>query len=541
MRTGLWFAAVAAVLFAGALHGEEWVDYDARVPAMGGAGSVLGRGATGSYYNPANASRRPGESSSFPKLEFDIPGVLQASVHGTSYQNIFEVVTDVTTLSEDFDSGLYDTGSTTLSFDDLSAAFGVFDAMDGLLSLQGDGVYVGMSTGLSVRVSDLFGARDGFAFHFSGFGLAAASPVVDLDSLRQYRLVDESGADWEAMLDTVITTSGAQTPSTPGGQAYSTQLQAAGYQAQHADLLAAVAEDSGISFGGAGASVLFDFMVNTLNGTGDSLESGANPLEGNKTGFLLRGMAYYEFGVSASAGIPIEGLKDWLAFGATFKVIQAFTFSRLVVVDDLTNDGFDTVVDDITDQLREAYTFGSDESSANFGLDIGIIFTPQLPILDGLTLSLVGRNINGPEFAWSSPLAGESEAVRFDPQFRAGASYTLLGPTFPLTLAFEMDLNSVSSDLLPNYNTQFLRAGVAFEPDFGFLGFGLRAGVLKNIADAEQALTVTAGIGLRLWVVSFDVAGQLALESQKIGEEGKETSLPQRIGISMRLAVGFDF
>jgi hypothetical protein len=82
---------------------------------------------------------------------------------------------------------------------------------------------------------------------------------------------------------------------------------------------------------------------------------------------------------------------------------------------------------------------------------------------------------------------------------------------------------------------------VAFEPNWGGFGFGVRAGGFKNRAVAAQAFTLTAGLGLRLWVVLLDFAGQVGLDNTKFGTDDDNQLIPQRFGFSVELGQNFEF
>lgn len=535
---------LGVICLAQGLAAEEWVDFSSRDQARGGAGTALGRGGTGAYYNPANASRRPWEDDGLFHIEFDIPVCFSAGIHGESFRFIFDAVQMANDLFDRFGAGAFDTSTSSVTFEDFQFAIKVFDALDRLNGLNGEGLYTTTSTGLGVRFSGLLLPRDGFGIHVGGFGIGAFSPVVDLESLRGYRLTDESGAAFEQFVTIAIANSGqpAPAPTTPGGQAFSAQLQAGGYSAQSANALAAQAEDAGINFGGAGADILLDFLLNTLNGTGTSLESGANPLEGNNSGFLIRGLSWYEVGLTYSFGLPILGASDWLAFGATVKFMQAYVFSQLLRVQDMNEDGVEDTIDRLSEDVRKAYGFDGDAARFNVGLDLGLVFTPQVPGLDTLAVSLTARNINGPEFRWEGGYYASPKLVRFDPQFRLGVSYVLFhGLGLPLSFALEADLNKVGSDVLPNYHTQFIRAAVAFEPDFGIFGFGVRVGALQNIADAEQVTTMTAGLGFHIAFFRLDFAGLMAVDTKNFGSSFDFDPLPQRFGGSVQLGIDLQF
>jgi hypothetical protein len=538
-------ALLFAFTLAAGLNAEEWIDFNSRVVGMGSAGAVLGRGASGVRYNPANAAARPWELGEVNPLtfQFDVPAGVSASVHGDDFNRMFEVVEAANDIQDRFEDGAFDNPSSA-NLSDYEDVFGIFNNLDILDSLSGDGVYANSYVGVSARVGNLFFKGDGLGVSFGGFAIGSAAVVVDFESLRGYRFVDESGAQWDTMINTAAVLSGqpGAAPSTPGGQQFSADLQAAGYSANEANILAATAEDAGVNFGGVGASILFDFLVNTRNGTGQSLESGADPLEGNQSGFVIRGLAFYEVGLSYGFPLPIPVVGDWLAVGATLRLIQAYTFSELLTVEEMNKNGIADTLENLQEQMLDAYTLNSDASRFNVGVDLGITFTPQIPGLDTLAVTLVGRNLNGPEFRWEPELGQEPKLIRFDPQFVLGASYTLFeGINLPLTIAVEGELNRISSDILPRYHSQFIRGGIGWEPQFGGFGFGLRLGGMKNLADSKQAFTLTAGTGLRLWFFHLDVGAQVGLSNQKFGTDEDNRVIPQRFGFSIELGINIEF
>jgi hypothetical protein len=156
----------------------------------------------------------------------------------------------------------------------------------------------------------------------------------------------------------------------------------------------------------------------------------------------------------------------------------------------------------------------------------------------------MARNINGPEFRWEPKdrAPGEPTLIRFDPQFRLGASYTFFHQVnLPLIVALEVDLNKVGSDIMPNYHHQFLRGAVAFEPHFGGFGLGLRVGGFKNLADANETFTLTAGLGFQLFFFTLDFGAHVSIENRRFGTTDDYQPIPQRLGASVQLGFHFEF
>ncbi|MBP9892678.1 MAG: conjugal transfer protein TraF [Planctomycetes bacterium] len=533
-----WIFATMLLAAASPLAAEEWIDFNARDAGFAGMGGAYGRDGTGAYYNPANTSRRPWEGDSFPKFEIDLPFGVTGGLHGRSFNNIFQAIDLANELHDRFQAGDFNVASSSLTTEDIGFAMGVIDALDGLSSLNGEGVYITTAAGLAARFDLPVLPRAGISIFVGAFGIGAVSPIVDLDSLRGYRLTDESGAQWDQLINIALANSGGSgTPQTAGGQGFQADLEAAGYPTAQAAALARVAEDAGVNFGGKGSEILLDFLVNTRNGTGQSLESGANPLEGNKSGFLARGLAWYELGVNFATGLPLPWVSNWLSLGVTVKYMQAYTFNQLLLIEDLDSNGISDTFNALREDVQDAYGLNGEASRSNVGIDLGIVFTPQIKFIDTLALSVSVRNVNGPEFRWKNVYPTEPILIRFDPQIRAGFSYSFFTPYLPLTLAAEMDINRVSSDILPGYSTQFLRAGVAFDPSWKGLGFTIRAGALKNFADADEKWTLTAATGVSLFFVRLDVGAQMALDTVNLGSQADNQDIPQRASFYFQLTV----
>lgn len=540
-----WISALPAALLALLalpMCAEELADFSTPVFGAGGAGAAMGRGATGAYYNPANAALRPWEADIL-SVEFYLPTSVSASLQGSSYRLMFDTVELANDLSDRFGDGAFDVNG-GLDTDDIQLAFRVFERLDELGSLRGDGMYVSSAIGLAARFRPRLLPRDGISISVGGFGIAAASPVVDLNSLRGYRLVEESGILWEQMVDQAIANSGqsSPTPSTSGGQNFSNELQAGGYSQSVADALAAFAEDSGVNFDGSAAGILQDFLLNTLNGDGTSLESGANPLEGNNSGFLIRGMVWYEIAGSYGGALPLMGATDWLSWGATLRLIQAYAFSELLRVQDMDKNGIEDTLTRLGRKISDAYRLQGDAARFNVGIDLGVTLTPPVGPLNGLAVSLSARNVNAPEFRWEPTTPGEPSLVRFDPQLTLGASYTLFHQAgMPLTFAVQGDLNRIKSYIMPRYHQQFVRVGAAFEPNFGPIGFGARIGAFTNVGDANEAVALTAGLGFSAYFFHLDLGGHIAFETRDFGTTDDNEPIPQRAGLSAQLSFRFAF
>ncbi len=169
------------------------------------------------------------------------------------------------------------------------------------------------------------------------------------------------------------------------------------------------------------------------------------------------------------------------AVGVTPKIIQGAAYANGVGVF-AAEDGQFEVQDDL----------GKANISTEVGIDMGAIYQPS----PGVRIGVVGKDLNEPTFG--APGGGEYKLV---PQVRAGLA---LNPYDSLTIAFDGDLTS-NKTLIPGIKSQVLSLGA--EQTLLFDTLSLRLGAFKNVQDAKSKVTPTAGLGLRLLALQFDVAG----------------------------------
>jgi hypothetical protein len=242
--------------------------------------------------------------------------------------------------------------------------------------------------------------------------------------------------------------------------------------------------------GGTTKYVQFDETDNTLT-LSDETSYESSSLEyavNNKQTYLaLSGLVYEELPVSYAMTIP--AVPGTLAVGGSLKIMHADTYSSIVNID--TESG------DIQDDLKD-----SKKSGSNVGLDLGVLYNP--PNLNNVSLGLVAKNINKPKFDTST-----GSKIAIDPQVRAGAAIDLSGDT--LTLALDLDLTN-NKTYIPDYDSQFIGGGLSYHP---VNWFSIRGGLMQNLKESDEGLVYTAGIGLGLKWLQFDLAGEM---SSKKGE-----------------------
>ncbi len=169
------------------------------------------------------------------------------------------------------------------------------------------------------------------------------------------------------------------------------------------------------------------------------------------------------------------------AFGVTPKIIQGAAYTNAVNVFAAEDGQFE-----LQDDLGEA------NITHEFSLDVGAVYQPT----SWLRLGVVGKDLTEPTF--NAPGGSEFKLV---PQVRAGLA---VNPYDSLTIAFDGDITS-NKTLIPGQKSQVLSLGA--EQTLLFDIISLRVGAFKNVQDAKSKVTPTAGLGLKLLALQFDIGG----------------------------------
>jgi hypothetical protein len=215
-------------------------------------------------------------------------------------------------------------------------------------------------------------------------------------------------------------------------------------------------------------------------------------IETQATTVMIAGGAYMEFPFAYAHRFK-TGLGD-LSIGGALKIISGNTYKVDKPIDTESGD----VLDDIEDYEKKNTTFG---------VDAGILLNPMG--MDSLSLGLVVKNINTPEFDYV-----DGSTLEFKPLARMGMAYTF--PMDTLTVAMDVDLTANDS-LISGFEEQYVGGGLAFTP---LSWFSIRGGLMKNMKESNEGTVLTAGIGLGAKWLQFDVAGQYATEKGTFdGEE----------------------
>jgi hypothetical protein len=221
----------------------------------------------------------------------------------------------------------------------------------------------------------------------------------------------------------------------------------------------------------------------------------------------LTGLAYVE--IPISAGYQFNTEFGTIDVGGSIKIMPGYTLDK--------NISIDTATKDIVEDLRK-----DTKSSVSWGIDLGLLYKP--PRLDKLSIGVVGKNLNTPQFKTSS-----YDNLKVKPMARAGIAYDGLVLDM-ISVAIDCDLTK-NETYIPGYYSQYVGGGVSVTP---IRWFSVRAGLMQNIQETSEGLIITGGLGIGPEFLQLDIS---AFGSTKRGSYNGN-SIPQyakvQLGISSR-------
>ncbi len=221
----------------------------------------------------------------------------------------------------------------------------------------------------------------------------------------------------------------------------------------------------------------------------------------------LTGLAYVE--IPISGGYQFKTELGTIDVGGSIKVMPGYTLQKSINID--------TATKDIVEDLRK-----DTKSSVSWGIDLGLLYKP--PKLEKLSIGVVGKNLNTPQFKTSS-----YDNLKVKPMARAGIAYDGLILDM-ISVALDCDLTR-NETYIPGYYSQYVGGGVSLTP---IRWFSVRAGLMQNIQETSEGLIITGGLGIGPEVFQVDLS---AFGSTKRGSYNGN-SIPQyakvQLGISSR-------
>lgn len=268
------------------------------------------------------------------------------------------------------------------------------------------------------------------------------------------------------------------------------QLAASNKAGLPTDQLAQALIDLGKSFGGTGSSI-----------------------DNNTTSLAVKGLLLTE--VPIAYGYKFD-LKEFgqLGVGGAVKVMLGTVYGSIIKIQDAK--GSNDLVKKVTDSKTESTTVG---------LDLGVAWRKELPLVGQFNAGIVAKNLNSPEFDNPTGFTGKTKV---DPQVRFGIA---VDPFSWLTVAADIDMTK-NKTLAAGNESQNFGFGAELKP-FSFVA--LRGGMYTNIADSSAGPVGTFGLSLGPNWLRLDVDGAVAFKSATFDNK----SYPREASVEFALSTMF--
>jgi hypothetical protein len=111
------------------------------------------------------------------------------------------------------------------------------------------------------------------------------------------------------------------------------------------------------------------------------------------------------------------------------------------------------------------------------------------------------------------------------------------------TLAADVDVLENDSENLSGFHSRLVSAGTELRFVLWKLGLALRGGVYANVADdANNAVAITGGPGLRLWHLNLDLTGGASPDTEHIESDfASNDEFPSRANFAAALRFQKEF
>lgn len=232
-------------------------------------------------------------------------------------------------------------------------------------------------------------------------------------------------------------------------------------------------------------------------------------IENNTTAVDMKGILLGEVPIAYGHKFDL-GRFGQLGVGGSVKVMSGTTYAYRQILADIKD------TEDLVDKMTE-----SKKTSVNIGVDLGAMWRYQ----DTLSIGLVAKNLNAPEF--DLPLINGQKVgdgkIKVDPQVRMGVA---VDPFSWLTVAADLDVTENKTVL--GAKSRILGGGVDIHP---VSWFSVRGGGYNNIADSTIGPVATAGISLGPNWLKLNLDAAMGLETSTY--DGQEFPREARVELSI--------
>jgi hypothetical protein len=504
LKVGRWIVLASSLSgVTSNLFGQEFQVLGLRQLGMGGAGVANTDGALSQYWNPGNLAFQK-------RVDLEVP--VGARVEATG--DILNKASDISNFAsqiQQLQNLQSSNGSINLQqVNDFYAAVNKINA----LNQDGSGALVGADGGGNLQIGHL-------AVSVNNFTEVGATPFADTN----FNL----GSLTNGTVSIPTTNNG--TPSDPTLAAASTQL---------AGVISNLQHGFGVNLNGATAQQAANQIVNTASagGLSDSqitslvqqaqagqtqlanagITGGSGSFDNNQSNVTLRGASLTEATVGYGLLVPIPSFLGNLGLGANFKLVRGQVgYEQVMLANGQTVNASEAMRDFVNNSKIEVKP----------AVDVGAQWKTPLPM--NTRLGLLARNLNSPTFDQPGVGAAAGEpAFKDDLQARAGVA---LQPLSLLSLAGDVDL-SKNATSVPGYSSRNVGAGA----EINLWLLKLRAGLMKDV-EGGTPLVYTAGIGLRLFMVSLDIGGAVSSKTVTFSDGTRAPSVIQ-VGAQFSLLFG---
>lgn len=253
-------------------------------------------------------------------------------------------------------------------------------------------------------------------------------------------------------------------------------------------------------------------LAQALINLGGSFGGTNTSINNNTTSLAVKGLLLAE--VPFAYGYKFD-LKEFgqLGVGGAVKVMMGTVYGSIIKIEEAK--GSNNIVKKIDDSKADSTTFG---------LDLGVAWRKELPVVGQFNAGLVAKNLNSPEF--DAPIGFTK--IKVDPQVRLGVA---LDPFSWLTVAADMDITK-NKTLVAGNESQNLGFGAELKP-FSFVA--LRGGMYTNIADSSAGPVGTFGLSLGPKWLRLDVDGAVAFKTATFDNK----SYPREASVEFALSTMF--
>ena len=511
-----------------ALHAEQWQVLGTRPMGMGGAFVAVAQGPAAQYWNPGG----------LVKSSDNVSGMdIHAGVNAEFTGGIVKNASQIGDLSSQFSAiKTAQTNGTAVNAQDAAAFVKTLSLLSDM-NKPGKGALVEADGGVNFKFSKV-------ALSVNNFTAVGANPFVDTTNVGL-----GSGTGVNGVKMNSVTNSDVIAPTDPTQAAAATTIAGAITTIGYTNL-----ED--LICGGAGclstqtsgkitdSTTLANAFVNLAATSLTSAQiadaasmmsqyaasaapiianaASGNSYTNNTSKLTLDAASFTE--IAAGYAWTADKWLSGLSIGGNLKAVNGrmATTTFQFMNNSNTGDAFKNVLKDSKSTWAPA-------------VDVGALWDvnrkyPKLPLHP--RLGLVVRNVNSPKFDMPDAPGDPGGKYKLDRQARIGLA---LNPAHFWTIAADMDLTKNKTEV-SGYNSRQLALGTEINIiNRRAFNIPLRAGIMKNLADSSSKLAYTAGTGLNLLYMHFDVSG--VVSSQKTTLDN--SSIPTKVGVSASFGLLF--